>query len=270
METEGMARKDLVRGIVHCHSDHSFDAKMSYAQLREYFLGKGFSFACMTEHIEYLDQEKIDAILAACAEHSDSEFLFIPGIEMDYFKIYFLGVRPARVDFSNHRSMFDSLHPNAELCIFSHPIKARYRYPQWLIDLCDGVEVLNTKHDGRHYLRPQSERLLAQVRQYRPNAVGVAGMDFHSSKQYSGAHLALHEPVQLTRDAVLGAIRSGAFDLWLNGRRLADIGAVERSWLRLRIHVMDVAHRVNKAMADAGFRMPGAIRRLLRKGMEGA
>jgi hypothetical protein len=265
-----MSRKEIIRGIVHCHSEHSFDARMSYAELREYFLGKGLSFACMTEHIEYLDQEKIDAILAGCEEHSDDEFLFVPGIEMDYFKIYFLGVRPTRVDFSDHRSIFDSLHPNAELCILSHPIKARYRYPQWLIDLCDGVEVLNTKHDGRHYLRPQSERLLAQVRKYRPHAVGVAGMDFHSPKQYSGAHLALRESVPLTREAVLGAIRSGAFDIWMNGRKLSDVGAVERNWLRMRIHAMDIAHRVNKAMADAGFRVPGPIRKLLRKGMEGA
>lgn len=265
-----MAQNNIVRGIVHCHSDHSFDAKLSYAELREYFLGKGLRFACMTEHIEYLDQDKIDAILAACEAHSDDHFLFVPGIEMDYFKIYFLGVRPAKVDFSSHRSMFDSLQPNAELCIFSHPIKARYRYPEWLIEMCDGVEVLNTKHDGRHYLRPQSERLLAQVRERRPRAVAVAGMDFHSPKQYSGAHLALREPVSLTCDAVLGAIRSGEFDLWMGGRRLADISGVERSWLRLRIHIMDAAHRVNKMLSDAGIRLPHVIRRLLRKGMEGA
>ena len=265
-----MNNSDLIHGTVHCHSEHSFDAQCSYAELREYFLSKGLSFVCMTEHIEYLDQAKVDAIIDGCEAHSDERFLFVPGIEMDYFKIYFLGVSRTRVDFTDHRSTFDSLHPHAQLCIFSHPIKARYRYPQWLIDLCDGVEILNTKHDGRHYFRPQSERLLAQVRRHRPHAVGVAGMDFHSPKQYSATHMVLRERVPLTQEAVIDAIRRGAFDVHMNGRRLTDVGGAERALLRARIHAMDFAHGVNKRMANAGIRMPHGIKRLLRKGMEGA
>ena len=261
---------DRIQGTVHCHSEHSFDAQMPYAELREFFRARGLSFVCITEHIEYLDQANVDAIIKDCETNSDEEFLFIPGIEMDYFKIYFLGVSPTQIDFTDHRSIFDSLHPNAELCIFSHPIKARYRYPQWLIDRCDGVEILNTKHDGRHYFRPQSERLLRQVRAQRPQAVGVAGMDFHSPKQYSGTHMVLREGIPLTRDAVLQAIRAGEFEIFMNGRNLSTYPLAKRTLLRARIHAMDVAHRVNKRLADSGIRVPRGLKRLFRKGMEGA
>lgn len=259
-----------LHGTVHCHTTHSFDGTMDHAQLREYFLARGLRFVCLTEHIEYLDQAKVDAIFDACEAHSDDEFLFIPGMEMDYFKIYFLGLERCQVDFTDHRSQFDSMHPHAELCIFSHPIKARFKYPDWLMALCDGVEVLNTKHDGRHYFRPQSEKLLAEVRRRRPDAIAVAGMDFHGPKQYSGTHLVLRDAVPLQRDAVLAAIRDGAFDVEMAGRRLADIPAFERGLLRTRIHLMDFAHRVNKRMAGSGLRIPKSIKRLLRKGMEGA
>lgn len=259
-----------IQGTVHCHSTHSFDGQCSYAELRDFFTARGLGFVCMTEHIEYLDQAKVDAVFDACEAHSDAEFLFIPGIEMDYFKIYFLGLDRVDIDFSSHRSQFDSLHPKARMCVFSHPIKARYRYPQWLIDRCDAVEILNTKHDGRHYFRPQSERLLARVRKQRPHVVGLAGMDFHAPKQYSGVHLVLRNDVPLTMNTVMTEIERGHFDLQMNGRPFSDISGWERVLRRGRIHAMDFAHGVNKRLANSGIRIPYGIKRLLRRGMEGA
>ncbi|MEA3639810.1 MAG: PHP domain-containing protein [Lamprobacter sp.] len=259
-----------LQGTVHCHSQHSFDAQLSYAELKAFFSARGLSFVCITEHIEYLNQDNVDAILADCEANSDEQFLFIPGIEMDYFKIYFLGVSPTNVDFSDHRSIFDSLYPNAELCIFSHPIKARYQYPQWLIERCDGVEILNTKHDGRHYFRPQSERLLHQVRKQRPAAVGVAGMDFHSPKQYSATHLVLSQGIPLTRASVIDAIRQGQFEIQMQGKTLTDYSQIKRNLLRAKIHAMDLAHKINKGLADSGIQVPRPLKRLFRKSMEGA
>lgn len=266
-----MTVSEGLQGTVHCHSDHSFDAHCSYAELREFFMARGLGFVCMTEHIEYLDQEKVDAIFDACEAHSDDAFRFVPGLEMDYFKIYFLGLRRARVDFTSHQSQFDSLYPHARMCVFSHPIKARYRYPQWLIDRCDAVEILNTKHDGRHYFRPQSERLLKQVRKQRSHVVGVAGMDFHGPKQYSGVHLVLDDRnVPLTDDAIIGELRAGRFDIHMNGRSLTAMPPWSRTLRRARIHAMDFAHGVNKRMADAGIGLPRGLKRLLRRSMEGA
>lgn len=265
-----MIEEGRIQGTVHCHSQHSFDAQMSYAELREFFVSHGLKFVCITEHIEYLDQAAVNEIIDDCRANSDDDFVFVPGIEMDYFKIYFLGVEKTQIDFSTHRSTFDSIRPKARLCIFSHPIKARYKYPQWLMDLCDGVEILNTKHDGRHYFRPQSERLLEKVRRQRPSAIGVAGMDFHSIKQYSGTHLVLRDNVPITEDSILNALGSGNFDVYMKGRNLAHVPSVEKAFLRTKIHMMDFAHGINKRIAGAGLKLPKGLKRLLRKGMEGA
>lgn len=264
-----MAVKRL-HGVVHCHSDHSFDGQCSYAELRAFFEARGVSFVCITEHIEHLDQEKVDAILRACESHSDGHFRFLPGIEMDYFKIYFIGLRGASVDFSSHEAQFNSLYPDARMCVFAHPIKARYRYPQWLIDRCDAVEILNTRYDGRHYFRPQSERLLRSVRRSRPGAVAVAGMDFHRPGDDSAVHLVLERHIPLTDDAIVEEIRSGRFDIHLRGARLCDMSASERALRRARIHVMDLGHGFNRRMANLGISLPHRIKRLLRRGMEGA
>lgn len=258
-----------LRGTAHCHSNHSFDGHLSYAELREFFLSKGMSFSCMTEHIEYLDQSKVDAFFRACAEHSDDRFLFIPGLEMDYFKVYFLGLSPLHVDFTSHQTQFDSVHPKAAMRVFAHPIKAKYRYPQWLVERCDGVELLNTRHDGRHYFRPQCEQLLADVRQHRPAAVGLAGMDFHSRRDYSGVHIVLDEGVPLQQRAVIDALKEGRFVIEMNGERLADFPAWRRSMARARIHAMDAALGINKQLAQRGLRLPSSVRRLLRRGIAG-
>ena len=172
------------RGIVHAHSTHSFDGFCSYEELRELFRGAGLHFACMTEHIEHLDQGKIDEIIRDCRRHSDDEFLFVPGIEMDCFTIYFLGISPTKVDFGDDRSIHASLRRNSRLHVLSHPIQARFSYPEWILRDCDAVEIMNVKHDGGFYLRPQSVRLLESIRESRPEVQGLIGMDFHHPREY--------------------------------------------------------------------------------------
>lgn len=257
------------QGIVHAHSNNSFDASMSYAELRDFFSARGLHFACMTEHIEELTQADIDRIVDGCRSHSDERFLFVPGIEMDCFVIYFLGVDHVRVDFADNRSIFESLHRAASLCIFSHPIKAGYRYPDWLIERCDGVEVLNCKHDGTHYLRPQSERLYRRIRTRRPGAVALAGLDFHGPRGYASIRLRLTAAGPLTEQHVLQSLKGGAFEIVKDGVPMRSFGTFKRSMLQARIHLMDASHGVHRMITRAGIPVPRGIKRAIRGIMEG-
>lgn len=256
-------------GTVHAHSSNSYDARMSYAELRAFFMGKGLHFVCMTEHIEHLAQADIDRIIDGCRAHSDERFLFVPGIEMDCFVIYFLGVDHVTVDFTSNRSIFDSLKRTAKMCVFAHPIKAKYDYPTWLMELCDGVEVLNTKHDGQHYLRPQSEALYRRVLARRPRAVALAGMDFHGVKNYTPVRMRLSRTGPLTEDLVLDCLRQGRFEIVKDGVPFSAYGPLRRNLARLRIHAMDLSHRVHKGLAGRGIAVPKGIKRTLRRLMEG-
>ena len=270
MGTDGpIGERRGLRGIAHAHSTRSFDGHFSYGELRTIFRKAGLDFACMTEHIEELSQRDIDGILDDCARHSDRHFLFVPGIEMDCFTIYFLGIDSAAVDFRDNRTIFDSLRPRASLCVLSHPIKAKYHYPDWVLRQCDAVEILNTKHDGRFYFRPQSQRLLRRVRSEHPQVVPVVGMDFHHLDHLSGIHMRCLDPGPLTADFVLDQLRRGQVDFFDGERRMRDASAFQRAYWQFRIRVMDVAHWANRRLRAQGLKLPRALRRFLSRSLEG-
>jgi hypothetical protein len=258
------------RGIVHAHSTRSFDGQLSYPELRALFTGHGLQFACMTEHIEHLGQADIDAIVEDCRAHSDGDFVFVPGIEMDCFVIYFLGIERTAVDFSSNRAIFDSLRPTARLLVLSHPIKAGYRYPDWLRTDCDAVELLNARHDGKFYYRPGSERLWRGLRRDRPEVVGLAGLDFHGPRDLCPIHIRLetHEP--LSETAVCRALKAGAFELMHGDAAFSGFGPLQRAAGRARIRAMDAAHTAHRALRRSGLKVPSGLRRRLAGVIEGS
>lgn len=262
------AQKKL-KGIVHVHSKRSFDGVLVYADLRRRFIGSGLDFACMTEHIEYLSQADIEAIIQGCDDHSDDQFLFIPGVEMDCFTVYFLGISRTLVNFSSNRAIYNSLRPNAKLCVLSHPIKARFRYPNWIIEDCDAVEIMNNKHDGKFYFRPQSEELLKRIRQSRPDVIPVVGMDFHHPAQFCPVHIQLTQRGPLTADFVLEQLRMGHTEFFDGSRCLNTADWLSRGYFRGRIYAMDLAHSMNKALRRFGIRVPRGLRKRFARVIEG-
>lgn len=256
-------------GISHAHSENSFDAHCSYAELRRLFMRKGLNFACMTEHIEYLEQADIDRIVRQCREASDGDFLFIPGIEMDCWVVYFLGIQDPKVDFSDNRTIYESLKAQSRLCVLSHPIKARFRYPDWILADCNAVEIMNNKHDGKFYFRPQSEALLRRIRQVKPEAVPIVGMDFHAPEQLCDIHIRLTREGPLDADFILGEIRAGRTEFFAGDKRLTDLGGLARAFQRGRLHFMDFAHFANRTLRRRGIKLPRSIRRPLSRLLEG-
>jgi hypothetical protein len=155
------------------------------------------------------------------------------------------------------------------MCVFSHPIKAKYQYPQWLIERCNGVEILNTKHDGDHYLRPQSTRLYERVKAQRSSVVAVAGMDFHSVKNYNGVRLRLTKEGELNENFILGSLQGGDFLIIKDGVAFESYGPVRRTAAQARIIAMDMAHVVHERMSSAGIVVPKGLKRAIRKVVEG-
>ncbi|WP_208102995.1 PHP domain-containing protein, partial [Escherichia coli] len=81
MQTTKLGNSDTAsqkhyRGFAHCHSNYSYDGKYTYSELKELFLKENLDFVCITEHIEYLDQNQIDTIIDDCRANSDDQFLF--------------------------------------------------------------------------------------------------------------------------------------------------------------------------------------------------
>lgn len=261
--------KTPFRGVLHIHSSYSFDGVMSYFELREFFLLRGLHFACMTEHIDKLTQDDIVRIIDDCRNNSDDKFIFVPGLEMDYFSVYFIGVKHGNFDFTNQYSLFTSLRRNAALCILAHPIKRSFKYPNWLLATCDGVEVLNCKYDGQHYFRPQSERIHWRLLKTNPSAIAVAGIDFHRPKDYSDIHFILNQKGEQSEGTIINSLKEGAYQILKGNEPITQYGFLKRMAAQLRISFMDFSHNVNRNMANMGVNLPKGLKERIRKNVEG-
>lgn len=256
-------------GLIHIHSNHSFDGQCTYAQLRELFIAQGLRFACITEHIEGLDQPAIDRIIEQCHAASDAAFLFIPGLEMDCFRVIFLGLDPVRVDFTTDRTTFDTLRSASRLCILAHPVKTRFTYPDWLIDACDGIEIWNARHDGFHGLRPQNERLFRTLSQRKPNPVKLAGLDLHTPSDFRPLTVRLQQPGPLTAAYVLDQLQHNRIDICKSGQPIDTLNTLTRIAHRNRIRMMDLLHALHKTVAHWGLPLPRPLKRAARRMAEG-
>lgn len=264
-----MPPHEYTQGLIHIHSNHSFDGQCTYAQLRELFIAQGLRFACITEHIEGLNQPAIDRIIQQCQAASDASFLFIPGLEMDRFRVIFLGLDPVRVDFSSDRATFNTLRSAARLCILAHPVKARFTYPDWLIDACDGIEIWNARHDGFHCIRPQNERLFRTLCQRKPNPIKLAGLDLHAPSDFRPLTVRLQYAGPLTAPYVLDQLQHSLIDICKSGQPIDTLGPLSRLAHRNRIRMMDLLHALHKTVAHWGLPLPGPLKRVARRMAEG-
>lgn len=258
-------------GALHLHSRFSFDGTLDHARLRALLLAHGVRFAGMTEHIEGLTPARVEESIAACRAHSDEEFLFLPGIEMDRFGVYFLGVVPGRGwEGAEAEAVFAELRRRARLMILAHPVKKGFCYPSEILAQCDGIELLNARHDGPFLPRPECMHLLETVRATRPGGVvALAGLDLHAAGDFRPVLMALEASTPLTEAAVLEALAGGAGRILRRGRLLEEHGPLERRWLGLRQQGMDWAHTLHRKAAQRGLVPPPFLKRRLRRLFEG-
>ena len=72
--------KDL-KGIIHVHSNYSYDGQHSIDEIAQFGRKRGYSFIGMTEHSDTLDEEKVALYVEECRRVSSPDCLIIPGIE---------------------------------------------------------------------------------------------------------------------------------------------------------------------------------------------
>jgi predicted metal-dependent phosphoesterase TrpH len=171
-----------LKGIIHCHSDLSYDCRVPLAELRRALRAEGFSFVALTEHTRGVTSESYAAYVAACRAHSDAEFAILPGLEVrcdDGAEIAAIGVG----EFISEGPVAAVVSRVRELggyAIWVHPWK-RGRAAQWLE--CDAIEVLNGKMDGtvapNFLLRREAIRHIGE----RKTPHLIFGLDLHSLDQ---------------------------------------------------------------------------------------
>jgi hypothetical protein len=264
----------MSKGALHIHSLYS-DGEWSLAELRELYLHDGCRFACVTDHADAFDAERASAYVAECARLSDASFLFVPGLEFsctDRMHIVGYGVTALTPEVDPIKVM-EHISASGGVSVIAHPKDAHFAWIEQFERLPDGLEVWNSKYDGRYAPRPATFRLLERLRARRPDLRAFYGQDLHWQKQHRGLFVHL-DTEAVSGASILDALRRGAFRGHKDGVWLPSDGAIPEALMK----EMERAHRrsdqmrrvlktVKRAADRLGLRLPSTVKAQARRVM---
>jgi len=171
---------DMLVGPTHSHSTISFDGKVELDALQQFYSERGNDFCLMSEHIEGLNTDAIEQMLARYRALPERRCLMIPGIEIDDLHILIYGVERAH-PFQSYEDLAAKYYEDGAFIVVSHPAKIHGPLPDVIHPWIRGVEVWNSRHDGRHNPRDKSVELWRELHRADPRVVPLGAMDFHST-----------------------------------------------------------------------------------------
>jgi hypothetical protein len=229
----------MLKGALHIHSTYS-DGEFTLRELRDVYLADGCCFACVTDHADCFDEALVEAYVAECAALSDHRFTFVPGLEFPaVHRMHILGYGVTRLTTASEPSaVVAHIDACGGVSVIAHPRDPHFEWIAGLECLPQGLEVWNSKYDGRYAPRARTFGLLRALQGRKPGLLAFYGQDLHWRTQYRGLM------VQIDVDApspplILDALRRGAFAGEKDGICLPSTGAVPEQALA----GMERAHR---------------------------
>jgi hypothetical protein len=241
----------MLKGVIHIHSTYS-DGDFSLAELRETFLSAGCTFALVTDHAESFDHDKLESYRHDCASLSDERFRFVPGLEYECEqRLHVLGYGVASlVTTKDPEEVIRHIAAEQGISVIAHPSDDSFSWIETFRTLPDGIEVWNSKYDGRYALRPGTVRLLQRLQQRKPDLRAFYGQDLHWKKQYRGLYtiVSCRAPSQ---DSVLWALAQGEFFACKGALELPSSGQVPEQLLN-RFEVIQGRFRLLREAVSGG------------------
>ena len=172
--------------LIHSHTILSSDGVLTPEQVASNAKKRGFDAVFIADHFEDLDRERFEQLVEQCA--SIKECLMIPGYEKDWdgFHIMAFGLYEW-IDEEDPEVWADKVRDKGALVVLAHPSKYNFSIPDELLNICDFVEIWNSKcvHEGIVGPDPRSCRLLKKKR------LPLCGQDIHAVKHFSNVGLLL-------------------------------------------------------------------------------
>ncbi|HZR66115.1 MAG TPA: hypothetical protein VFA85_13250 [Terriglobales bacterium] len=234
-------------GALHMHSKFS-DGEFTLQELKAIFTQAGCRFACITDHAEYFDTERLQYYLDECQRLSDARFVFIPSLEFACDGgMHILGYGcTTRANSKDPQQVIAHIQQNGGLAVIAHPANRMFSTIEDFGVLPDGIEVWNTKYDGRYAPRTATFRLLNGLQQRNPSMLAFYGQDLHWKRQFRGMFTVLDSEAS-GPPAVIEALRNGDFSGCKGDLRLPSNGHLEEELL-LRF---DLEHRKSDRLRRA-------------------
>lgn len=288
-----------LKGIIHCHSTYSYDAKLSLVELKELCQKNGVKFVCMTEHTDELTHERAMEFIEECKKLSDNNFLFIPGFEVPY-KVKevngeareaglghtgsgegALGYKHAHILMIGMREFYETYAPSIEILkkwtekaafvVLAHPVRNQFLVDDGLLNEIDALEVWNQQYEGKRVPRTRSLTLLKILRTVKPLLLATGGVDFHRKEHFGAPFISLSVD-SFTEQAIIEKLQTGAFVV--SSSQTSFFGTIPnidevRQKHRLEsvvsVSVIVLGKCVNKALAAIGISLPRQLKEYIRK-----
>jgi PHP domain len=257
-------------GVAHVHSTYSFDGRLKLSEVAQFFRSQGLDFVLMSEHIEGLCPDRIREFVRECRELSDSTFQIIPGIEMDEFHILLLGVdEPDNIE--DHRLLREHFLERGSVMVLSHPIKIQKGIAADVRSRLVGLEVWNSRHDGKFFPRMSNVDLLRKFREDGQRLTAICGLDFHSRDDDVDIRLEVQAEARSVK-GILQALRDGKTYVSKAGKEVPIGGLLIKSGTSLyRMKAVAyrtlyaLSYRLYKGFKRTGLRIPTRLRHLGRR-----
>lgn len=260
----------MTEGVLHVHSEYSYDAKIPLAELKAAFLKAGLRFACMTEHTDDLSPAAAESFIRKCEALSDDHFTFIPGFEMPYLGTHILLLGVHQYTFNEHdlRGSLEQAVTQGARAIIAHPHRNGFRVDEIMHTYCIGTEVWNSQYDGKRFPRPWALSWFRKLRKKHANFFAFGGIDMHRHAHFGGPRLRLFDH-QADERSILAALSSGSYRIsrdslaitpeghvhGLSGLKLWTVGTLSLALLWIARLASSGAHRF-------GLRNSGSYRRI--------
>ncbi len=269
-----------LKGIIHCHSTYSYDAKLTLRELKDLCLKNGVSFVCMTEHVDEMTKESALAFVRECEELSDDTFLFIPGFEVPYASQVHAGTH-AHILMIGQREFFGNYAPDIEtlrvwtketsFVILAHPVRNQFLVDDGLLGEIDSLEVWNQQYEGKRVPRTRSLRLLGELRKKKPELLATGGVDFHRTEHFGSPLVTLNVAV-CTEAAILEKLQTGVYRT--SSEYASFLGTCPNpdtlsSRYRLQscisVVIINLGKIVNAVLAKIGIKLPKQLKQFIRR-----
>lgn len=260
-----------MKGVLHVHSTYS-DGELSLPELRREYERRGYRFACLTDHAEHLDDRGVAAYRAECDDLSDDRFRFIAGLEYECpGRMHILGLgTTALIDTRDPQALIREIALNGGISVIAHPRTQDFGIIRALAQPADGIEVWNSKYDGRYAPRAETFALVREVREEFPRVRAFYGQDLHFRNQYMGLHVEVSSSLDAL--AIVEALRAGDHVGRTEQLELAPDGTLDpllgERFMRAHSRALQVRRLAGRAKAlldRAGLGVPQGVKTQLRR-----
>jgi hypothetical protein len=227
----------------------------------------------MTDHAEAFDAAKLKDYVDECESLSDSHFRFVPGLEYEcQARIHILGFgQVSLLETKDPREVINTINECGGISVIAHPPDATSLWIESFGPEVKGIEVWNTKYDGRYAPRPDVFALLKRLQKRSPSMRAYYGLDLHWKKQFRGLQIRLNCPDN-ARAEILSALASGNYQAikgqlelpscgHLPAHLLAQFGTTHMRSRQFRVFVKKCKQLLNLT----GIHVPSPIKSQMRK-----